>query len=136
MKYKVGDKVRVREDLRDGKTYGGMEFVSEMNQFKGRKFTITNIVNNMYFLESTFDWLWTDEMFGFAENQPKTLEELGWKRTRHWDWDFTVFSKGDATIEIYDDESFVAYVFDFDGTHRFKIEKEVHEAIKFELYNL
>ena len=35
MKYKVGDKVKVRSDLKCEEYYGGVPFTSEMNRFKG-----------------------------------------------------------------------------------------------------
>lgn len=35
MKYKVGDKVKVRSDLKCEEYYGGITFNFEMNKFKG-----------------------------------------------------------------------------------------------------
>ena len=64
MKYKVGDKVRVREDLIAEKQYGKDFFVSEMNPFKGQIVTIKKIRENKYVIEEDHeDWHWTEEMF-------------------------------------------------------------------------
>lgn len=62
MKYKVGDKVRVRSDLKCEEYYGGAPFTSEMNRFKGMEFTITRVNNGGYYeaLETLYNF--TDEM--------------------------------------------------------------------------
>ena len=64
MKYKVGDKVRVRGDLKEGKTYGSDSFVVNMMQQRGKVVTITwvNEDKNKYSIDADFYW-WTDEMF-------------------------------------------------------------------------
>ena len=64
MKYKVGDKVRVREDLIAEELYGKDVFVSEMTSFKGQTVTIKKIQDNKYLIEEDLeDWYWTEEMF-------------------------------------------------------------------------
>lgn len=62
MKYKVGDKVKVRSDLKCEEYYGGVPFTSEMNRFKGMEFTITRVNNGGYYetLETLYNF--TDEM--------------------------------------------------------------------------
>lgn len=62
MKYKVGDKVKVRSDLKCEEYYGGVLFASEMNRFKGMEFTITRVNNGGYYevLETIYNF--TDEM--------------------------------------------------------------------------
>lgn len=62
MKYKVGDKVKVRSDLKCEEHYGGVPFTSEMNRFKGMEFTITRVNNGGYYevLETLYNF--TDEM--------------------------------------------------------------------------
>ena len=40
MKYKVGDKVRVRKDLEVGKDYGNHDVVEDMKKYKGKEFII------------------------------------------------------------------------------------------------
>lgn len=39
-KFKVGDKVKLRDDLNVDEEYGGLSFVSYMNEFKGKELTI------------------------------------------------------------------------------------------------
>ena len=64
MKYKVGDKVRVREDLVVNQWYGDDIFTSEMASFKGQIVTIKKIRENKYVIEEDHeDWHWTEEMF-------------------------------------------------------------------------
>lgn len=62
MKYKVGDKVRVRRDLTIGKC--GKQFVvGEMLLRRGEIAVITEEFNNSYVISGDADhWLWTDEM--------------------------------------------------------------------------
>lgn len=62
MKYKVGDKVKVRSDLKCEEYYGGVPFTSGMNRFKGMEFTITRVNNGGYYevLETPYNF--TDEM--------------------------------------------------------------------------
>lgn len=64
MKYKVGDKVKIREDLIVGNEYGADDFAEEMELYKGGIATITDIYNNKYFIDvDDGEWHWTDEMF-------------------------------------------------------------------------
>ena len=47
MKYKVGDKVRVRKDLVPNSEYGGLCYVEHMDKFKDKsnmELTIDNII--------------------------------------------------------------------------------------------
>lgn len=62
MKYKVGDKVKVRSDLRCEEYYDGVPFSSEMNRFKGMEFTIARVNNGGYYevLETLYNF--TNEM--------------------------------------------------------------------------
>ena len=63
MKYKVGDKVRVRKDLIAGELYGKDIFASEMIPFKGQSVTIKKIVEDKYEIEEDSQtWWWTYEM--------------------------------------------------------------------------
>lgn len=66
MKYKVGDKVRIREDLVEEKQYDGdICFVPSMAQYKGKVATITDILwNDCYTIDLDGKiWHWTDGMF-------------------------------------------------------------------------
>lgn len=74
MKYKVGDKVKVRSDLKCEEYYGGVPFTSEMNRFKGMEFAIARVNNGGYYevLETLYNF--TDEMLEPVEEM--SAEEL------------------------------------------------------------
>lgn len=71
MKFKVGEKVRVREDLIERNNYGDDTFVAEMNEFKGQVLTISKVRDdNCYFLlEDEMGWYWNDEMLEPVEEK-------------------------------------------------------------------
>ena len=62
-KLKVGDKVRIKRDLKVGENYAGMTFVEDMKRMRGKISTITSV----YCCGSRFSikdnpWSWTPEM--------------------------------------------------------------------------
>lgn len=62
MEYKIGDKVRVREDLKVNEVYGTLEFVSDMAVFRGKEVTIIKEQNGEYAIEG-LEYCWfTEEM--------------------------------------------------------------------------
>lgn len=65
MKYKVGDKVRIREDLVTGWNYGDSVAVDDMVDMAGSVVTIERFgeVHGYYIKEDPDDYCWTDEMF-------------------------------------------------------------------------
>jgi hypothetical protein len=65
MKYKVGDKVKVRNDLVVDKCYGnGCWFRSDMARYKGQVVTISKVEDDFYIIkEDRCCWSWADEMF-------------------------------------------------------------------------
>lgn len=65
MKYKVGDKVRIREDLVTGENYGGSVAVDDMTDMGGSVVTIERVgeVHGYYIKEDPDEYCWTDEMF-------------------------------------------------------------------------
>lgn len=67
MKYKVGDKVKVRSDLKCEEYYDGVPFTSGMNRFKGMEFTIARVNYGGYYevLETPYNF--TDEMLESVE---------------------------------------------------------------------
>ena len=71
MKYKVGDKVRVRSDLQINGSYGAYTLVSEMSDYKGSVVAISEAYLTCYCIEEDKGiWKWTDEMFeGLAEDE-------------------------------------------------------------------
>lgn len=81
MKYKVGDKVKVRSDLKCEEYYGGITFNFEMNKFKGMEITIARVNYGGYYevLETPYNF--TDEMLEpveemSAEEALKTYTEF------------------------------------------------------------
>jgi hypothetical protein len=76
MKYKVGDKVRIREDLITNKRYNGLSFIPSMEQYKGKVATITNIIFGDHYIIDLDDneWCWADEMFEDIKNIPKNVD--------------------------------------------------------------
>ena len=73
MKYKVGDKVRVRSDLEGNKGYGGWYTSEGMVKMRGEIVTIRGVGSSAYELEEN-DLMWTDEMFEPVEDE-LTAEE-------------------------------------------------------------
>ena len=51
MRYKVGDKVRVRRDLKNDVGYGSRHTVKEMMDYKGNVVTISEVRKNCYWIE-------------------------------------------------------------------------------------
>ena len=64
MKYKVGDKVRVRKDLIEFEHYKEVLFVPSMSSFKGKIVTIYYTTDIGYKIkEDSKRYYWTDDMF-------------------------------------------------------------------------
>lgn len=75
MKYKVGDKVRIREDLVMGVDCGCAIVVDDMKDMGGSVVTIERVCGNGYYIEEDPDeYCWTDEMFEPVEEE-LTAEE-------------------------------------------------------------
>ena len=76
MKYKVGDKVRVRRDLKNDVGYGSRHTVKEMMDYKGNVVTISEVRTNCYWIEEDKKaWDWTDEMLEGLVEDELTAEE-------------------------------------------------------------
>jgi hypothetical protein len=77
MKYKVGDKVRVRKDLAVGSNYGRERFVENMKSFIGKVVTISNVSDAEYMILEDDSYGWTDEMFeGLANEAPSIAKRI------------------------------------------------------------
>ena len=74
MKFKVGDKVRVREDLVIGSCYGKERFVDGMKEYKGQIFTIKKNYGGFYIFEKNL-FNWTDEMLEKVKKEKETQEK-------------------------------------------------------------
>lgn len=76
-KYKVGDKVKVREDLEIWKIYGSDVFIDDMAELKGKEVTIKSVCNHSdeYRIEE-MNFTWTSDMFeGLVEEiKPKYVK--------------------------------------------------------------
>ena len=77
MKYKIGDKVRVRKDLVPNSEYGGGCYVELMDKFKDKECVITNMDDTSYRINNSEFW-WTDEMLEPVDDLLEyALEKLG-----------------------------------------------------------
>lgn len=73
MKYKVGDKVRVRKDLVGGEYYGEVLARDNMSRICGETVTIDTVYDGFYRIVE-YGYCWTDEMFEPVEEE-LTAEE-------------------------------------------------------------
>ena len=77
MKYKIGDKVRVRKDLEPGNFYGRVYYSSDMNKFKAMECVVTNIYDGTYNINNS-EYGFTDEMLEPVDDLLEyALEKLG-----------------------------------------------------------
>ena len=77
MKYKIGDKVRVRKDLEPGNFYGRAYYGSDMNKFKAMECVVTNIYDGTYNINNS-EYGFTDEMLEPVDDLLEyALEKLG-----------------------------------------------------------
>lgn len=89
MRYKVGDKVKIREDLNCGHMYGSCRLVGEMKNLIGKTAIITavNEHDGSYYIDIDADYYeWTDEMF-----DGKVAENIH------------IYSKGNKVIAVNED---------------------------------
>ena len=76
IKYKIGDKVIIREDLEEGKLYGYYSVNEDMFSLRGEIVTICDIGYNFYILkEDIHKWCWTDKMFSGKVSEDFIPEE-------------------------------------------------------------
>lgn len=106
MKYKVGDKVRIRKDLKVGERYDGVIVREEMIELVGKTLTISN-VNDFgegdisYYLNEDEDcYHWADSMFEDAMTNADKIRAMS-------DEELADFLK--ETIRLYGDNLFSCY---------------------------
>ena len=67
-KYKIGDRVKIREDLNENERYGCQIFVDSMCEVRGLTLTIDRVNDNDTYRMKEIGYNWTDEMIeGLAE---------------------------------------------------------------------
>ena len=77
MKYKIGDKVKIRKDLEPGNFYGRVYYGSDMNKFKAMECVVTNIYDGTYNINNS-EYGFTDEMLEPVDDLLEyALEKLG-----------------------------------------------------------
>ena len=77
MKYKIGDKVRVRKDLVPDNYYGRVYYSSDMNKFKAMECVVTNIYDGTYNINNS-EYGFSDEMLEPVDDLLEyALEKLG-----------------------------------------------------------
>jgi len=63
MKFKKGDRVMVRNDLKVHTRYGNHRVWMSMEKWKGESVTISKIVDDLYKIAQDDEDYWTEEMF-------------------------------------------------------------------------
>lgn len=72
MKFKIGDKVRIKKGLKTGEFYDGLSFNSNMKEFEGKETTINHFTPlENYVLEITDKWYFNDAMLEPVEENYK-----------------------------------------------------------------
>lgn len=75
MKYKVGDRVRIREDLSAGQEYDGLLFGHSMAKYRGKTAKITEVDGYTYHLDiDESEFWWSEAMLLPAKKTLETLE--------------------------------------------------------------
>ena len=77
MRFEVGDKVLVRNDLEVGRLYDGVGFAVSMANYLGKVLTIKEVKkNSRYSVEESPKWSWTDKMFVAPEDMTEAQRAL------------------------------------------------------------
>ena len=82
-KFKVGDKVRLRNDLEVGKEYGGLDFVSGMEFLQGKEATIDGISKQGNYTLEESCYFYSEEMLEKIDDSDYLLNI---KERFKWTW--------------------------------------------------
>lgn len=63
---KIGDEIKIRKDLKVGKTYGGVLVIPQMLKYCGKRATIYKAFSSRVLLNE-FDYFWSPKMFELDE---------------------------------------------------------------------
>ena len=131
MKYKVGDRVKIREDLDTDKIYGDWDCSKDMARCGGKIATIVKCCDDSYHIDvDNKNYNWTDEMFEDntvveSEDDVKAktvdigyhLEHCGHRLIKN------------VYIDGYDDDSTYLYCVDIEETVQYKLPTDSIEFI-------
>lgn len=77
MKFKIGDRVKVRKDLEVGKFYDGMAFGEGMNTMRGKEVTIKEVIDDeLAIIDDGMGYAYSFKMFEPITNLDKVKEEI------------------------------------------------------------
>lgn len=136
MKYKIGDKVRVRDDLRLEEVYkmdNGTDYdsvVFEMLKLKGKEVTILTYTDSSKYLisEDGGCWNWTDEMFlGLAVSRPKIVITTDGKTTT------AKMYEGKKVLKTAKSQCSPKDTFDFSVGAKLALERVIEKEPKFKI---
>ena len=99
MKYKVGDKVRVRKDLVVNNEYGGILYILDMDELRNKEDVIIKVGSTAYRISNSNHW-WSEEMLELVDEGALleyALEKLG-------------MSKEELEDEMNEDEEDIMFI--------------------------
>lgn len=113
--YKVGDKVKIREDLEIDRRYNKCLFIEDMEKYKGKIATITRVTTTQhdnfgkisdYDIDiDDGDWCWTDDMFEDECKYPskfKIGDEVRVRKDLEVNKDYNGLTLSDAMYRCHD----------------------------------
>lgn len=136
MKYKVGDKVKIREDLHEGYDYK-LFCSDEMVSYKGKTVTIEKVFDGYYYIKEDSMWCWTDDMIdglvSKVENN-KNIKEKTIKNMKDFKIkDYKVYEDTALIVEFEDGTKEKAVANEED---RFDLERGVEICVLKHLYGV
>lgn len=133
MKYKVGDKVKIREDLHEG--YGYKLFCSnDMVLYKGKTVTIEKVFDGYYYIKEDLMWCWTDDMIEGLASEVETKKNIKEKNMKDFKIkDYKVYEDTALIVEFEDGTKEKAVANEED---RFDLERGVEICVLKHLYGV